>query len=499
MVNRVERHQINRKHILFNKIDDLALKSKNLYNNANYHLRQVFIITTNLKEGKELNNEQTEFLNYINSKVNQFNIFKESNLKESQVKAKENLNNPNLSEKEKETLNKIINKKFKPLNYFGADHKYLGYDFLEFIMKKTSDYKSLMAQAAQQILRLLDKSWVSFFESIKDYKINSGKYKGRPKLPKYKHKTKGRFNIVFTNQNVKHKNDVVILPLCLDQYNIKTKMKGKLQQVRINPANGIYLLEVVYKKELHSNTAELNLNNMIAVDLGVTNFATIVNNIGLPPIIIKGNYVKTVNQYYNKKKAELQSKLEFVIVNNKKVQLKISNRINSLTNKRNNIMNDFMHKASKTIISYCLLNSIGTVIIGKNQGWKQNAGLGKLGNQKFTSIPYNRFIEKLSYKAGEIGINVIVNEESYTFKASFIDNDDIPIFQKDDETVYTFSGKRIYRGIYKSKGGLLIHSDVNGAANILRKQNNSFKYVKNMKLTPLKIDIIKMHLANSVA
>jgi putative transposase len=279
-VNRVEQHQINKNHELFKMIDDYSFKSKSLYNYANYLLRQTFIITSKIKNESHINQEQQEFINWINVKVDEFNNKK-------QIIFNKKLENGIQTKME-----------LKMLSYFDATHKYLGYDFLEFVVSDTNDYKVLMAQVAQQTLRLLDKNWISFFESIKDWNKHPDKYKGMPKLPNYKHKTNGRFNVVFTNQNCSIKNNIVKFPTCFNGYKLNTKITGKLQQVRINPMNNQYVIEIVCQKEI--STVNKERNNIVGIDLGLNNFVTMTNNVGLTPVVINGRVIKSINQFYNK-------------------------------------------------------------------------------------------------------------------------------------------------------------------------------------------------------
>lgn len=444
LVNRVEQHLIKEGHPLFQLIDEYSFKTKNLYNYANYLIRQTFIITSKLKEEEHINEEQQVFLNWINFKVDEFNVFKENNLKKSQEKGNKR------------------DKQFKKLEYFCLEHKYLGYDFLEFLVSDGQDYKLLMAQVAQQVLRLLDKNWISFFKSMKDWKANPHKYKGMPKLPKYKHKTKGRFNINFTNQNCCIKDGFVKFPSCFNQFLLNTKVNGRLQQVRIKPLGSQYLIEVVYRKEI-TETQKKTGQNIIGIDLGLNNFVTITNNIGLQPIVINGGNIKAMNQYYNKRIAYLKAILK------KETGRDWSKRQDKLTTKRNSKIKDFIHKTSRFIIGYCVENSIDTIVVGNNKNWKQEIELGKKNNQNFVQIPYSMLISQLEYKAQDVNIKVIVTEESYTSKASFIDNDVIPKFKNDSAEKYNFSGKRIQRGLYKSLNGVLINADVNGSFNIIKK------------------------------
>ena len=131
---------------------------------------------------------------------------------------------------------------------------------------------------------------------------------------------------------------------------------------------------------------------------------------------------------------------------------------------------DYLHKASRYIIHYCQTHNLGTIIIGKNDQWKQSITMGKVNNQKFVSVPHNRLIEQIRYKAQSVGITVIVREESYTSKASALDHDPIPTYGDKKKTKKSFSGKRIKRGLYQSKERYLINADVNGAYNIMRKE-----------------------------
>ena len=443
IVNRVEQHQINKNHELFKLIDEYSFKTKNLYNYANYLIRQTFILTSRLKDGIKINEEQLQFLNWINTKVDEFNSFKLDNFQKSQLKGKK------------------LDKQFKILKYFDAEHKYLGYDFLEFLVSDEQDYKTLMAQVSQQVLRILDKNWISFFESIKDWKQNPTKYKGMSKLPKYKHKTKGRFNINFTNQNCKIETGFIKFPICFNQYLLKTKVNEKLQQVRIKPLGSQYLIEIVYQKEVKEIDQESK--NIIGIDLGLNNFVTITNNIGLKPVVINGKIIKSNNQYYNKRMSHYKGILK------KETDRDWSKRQGKLTIKRNNKIKDFIHKSSKFIINYCIENNLDTIVVGNNKNWKQDIELGKRTNQNFVQIPYSMLISQLEYKGLDVGIKVIVSEESYTSKASFLDNDILPKYKKDNEEKHDFSGKRIRRGMYKSKNGILINADVNGSYNIVRK------------------------------
>lgn len=379
LVKRVEQIQIKHGHNLYNYCDRLSFASKNLYNYANYIVRQ-------------------EFIN---------------------------------------------------------NNKWIRYNELDKLLKTHETYKALPAQTAQQTLIVLDKNWKSFIKSIKKWCKNKSGYWGRPKLPKYKKKN-GRNIIVFTYQQCKIVNGYITFPKA--DLILKTSIKDNLKQVRIIPKGSIYLVEVVYEKEI--TTTPKPTKNIAGIDLGLDNFATLTNNIGIQPIVINGKNIKSMNQYFNKRKAELMSYVQ---------NRGISNRIKKLTLKRNNKINNFLHKSSRYIVNWCIAKEIDTIVVGNNRNWKQEINLGKRTNQQFIGVPYEIFIKQLKYKCREAGINFILTEESYTSKASFIDMDEVPVYKEGEENKYFFSGKRIRRGLYRSFNSILINADVNGAYNIIRK------------------------------
>ncbi|MGG2954496.1 RNA-guided endonuclease InsQ/TnpB family protein [Geobacillus stearothermophilus] len=396
---RVEQHQIKQTHSLWKMCDDLCFKSKNLYNYANYIVRQ-------------------EFIN---------------------------------------------------------NNEWIRYNSLDKMLKHEQVYKELPAQTSQQILRLLDQNWKSFFKAIKDWSKNKEKYLGRPKLPKYKKKN-GRNVVIFTNQQCKIKDGYIKFPKT--DLKLKIKVTEGLQQVRIIPKGSVYVIEVVYKKEIPDMTHESN--RVVGIDLGLNNFATMVNNIGETPIVINGKGIKSINQYYNKQKAYFQSILK------KQNGLDWSKRLEKITLKQNNKIKDFMHKASRYVVNWCMERHIDTVIIGKNDNWKQEVNLGKRLNQSFVQIPYNMFIQQLQYKCEEVGIKVVLTDESYTSGTSFLDGE-APTKENYDKS------RRIKRGLFKSNKGILINADVNGAYQIIKKVSpNAFNKsygVEAVVLQPSKISV----------
>ena len=182
--------------------------------------------------------------------------------------------------------------------------------------------------------------------------------------------------------------------------------------------------------------------------------------------IIDGKRLKSINQWFNKENARLQS-----IKDKQSFGKKTTNKQKALARDRNNKVNDYMNKAARKVIDYCITHDIGTLIVGYNETFQRNTRLGKRTNQTFVNIPYGRLRAKLEYLCKLNDIVFIKQEESYTSKASFWDNDEIPVYNADNPKEYDFSGKRIHRGLYQTADNILLNADINGALNIMRKSN----------------------------
>jgi len=356
---------------------------------------------------------------------------------------------------------------------FNNSGKWIRYNELEKELRtiKQIDYVSLPNNSSQQIMMLLDVNLKSYFKALKVFKKSKTAFSGCPKIPNFKHKIKGRNIVIFTSVQFRFKNGHIFFPIKSGIAPIKTKINAdnKIYQVRIVPRNGFYTIEVIYEFKEKINPI-LN-NKWLSIDLGLNNLATCVTTNGDTPFIVNGKPLKSINQYYNKKKSKFKSKLGFYINNkNKTVQYGTSKKINNLTNKRNNKVNDYLHKSSRLIINYCIKNDINNIVLGKNTGWKSNVKMNKKTKQTFVEIPFNRFESYLMYKCQKEGMNFISREESYTSKASALDLDEIPTYNLKSNLNYEFSGKRVKRGLYKSRNEILINADVNGSINILRKE-----------------------------
>lgn len=347
---------------------------------------------------------------------------------------------------------------------YEENKKYKNYNTLdkELRNEKQIDYSLLPQKVSQQTLMLLDKNYKSFFNSTKDYNKNPNKYKGKPKPPKYKNKITGRFVVIYTNQaiSVKELKKGVIK---LSKTNIEIKTDNKdIKQVRIVPKeNNIYCIELIYSKQ----EKKLIENNIFAGgDIGLNNLITFIENSDNKSFIINGKPLKSINQYYNKKLSKLKTKLpHYINKENVKKQKKSSKNIRKLTVKRNNKIKDYLHKASRNVVNELKRANVSKFVIGLNKQFKTNINIGNKNNQNFVSIPHSQFINMLTYKCKLEGIDVIVREESYTSKCSFLDNEKI---RKHNE----YMGKRVKRGMFISAKGLKINADVNAAANILRKE-----------------------------
>lgn len=342
---------------------------------------------------------------------------------------------------------------------------YKGYAQVYHEVKGHECYLALPAKVANDVLRLLDKNWKSFFKAIEAYGENPTPFVGRPCLPKYKDKQKGRNVLIYDIQAVSKKGlkRGLIQPSLLG-IEVQTKQKN-VSQVRIVPRCGFYMVEVVYEKNPVS--ASVNPALIASIDIGVNNLVALTSNkSGFVPRIVNGRPIKSVNQFYNKRKAELHTII--------KPDTRFTARMERMTVKRTRRIDHFLHTASRRIIDLLVSEGIGTLIIGKNPLWKQDPTMRKKDAQHFVQIPHARFIEMLRYKAELIGIQIMIQEESYTSKASFLDNDPIPTYGKVKEEPI-FLGKRVKRGLYQSRQGKSFNADVNGSYNILQKASpNAF-------------------------
>lgn len=413
----VEKHIITKNHESYSEIDSNAFLSKNLYNRANYIIRQEFIKTRKEFEAGEIKN--AHWIRY-------------------------------------NEIQKLLQK------------------------NKDADYEALPRKVSQQVLMQLDRDWKSFFKSIREWKRNPNKYTGRPKLPRYKHKTNGRNILIYTVQAI-GKTELKEYILHPSGTNIKLKvLHNKIRQARIVPiGNKRYKIEIIYEQRRKLNK-KLNKKLVAGIDIGVNNLSAVTSNLkGFTPLLINGRPLKNINQYFNKCKAELVSELMKMDEDRR-----TSNAIDDLTFKRNCKIEDYLHKASRFVIDYLASLKVGTLVIGKNPMWKQEVNMNRQNNQNFVSIPHARYIEMLQYKAEMIGMKVIIREEAHTSKCSFIDKEKIGHHEN-------YVGRRIKRGLFLSSNGTVINADCNGSGNIIRKEiPNAFADgIEGVVVRPLKVTI----------
>ena len=352
--------------------------------------------------------------------------------------------------------------------YYFTEGKFLKYEKNYTLIKSSPNYKALNSNMAQQILKEVDDSFKSFFGLLKLAK--QGKYAFKDcKLPHYFPKdgyttlvigfvrlNGNKLMLPFSNSFKKnHKAvEITIPPILLDK---------KVKEIRIIPKANARFFEIQYIYKTDCIQRNLNQSNALALDLGINNLVTAVSNTG-KSFIIDGRKLKSINQWFNKENARLQS-----IKDKQHFGKKSTNRQKAIVRNRNNKVNDYMNKTASTIIDYCISNDIGTLIAGYNVTFQRNSHMGKQNNQNFVNIPYGHLRDKLSYLCELNGIVYIEQEESYTSKASFWDNDNIPVYNNDNPKEYEFSGSRIHRGLYKTAGGKVLNADINGALNIMRK------------------------------
>ncbi|MGG0185645.1 RNA-guided endonuclease InsQ/TnpB family protein, partial [Bacillus rhizoplanae] len=442
---------IKKGHKLYSYFLEMCQNAKNLYNTTNFYIRQVY---TALRTDQPLQPLQREVLHTLQAHIEAMN---ENQLRAYQKRVQKQ------KEKPAKKQNEI---RYNSFTLPTKENSFLSYNFLDCLFKtmKQQDYMNLPAQTNQAVMKKLYQNWKSFFASIKAYKKQPSTFTGRPRIPKYiKSSMK---EIVFTNQVCKLQDKYIRFPKTSIKLNIG-KLFGRienLKEVRVSPAYGKFKVEIVAEQP-ESTSEHVDNNRYMSIDLGIDNIATITTNTGATPVLVKGNVIKSINQYYNKQKAHLLGILRHG--KETKEGPHTSKRLEKLHEKRFLKIKDIFHKISYHIVDFAVQHEISMIVIGKNISWKQNSDMGKRQNQSFCHIPYNLLIEMITYKAHRQSTNVQVVEESYTSKASFLDNDAIPTYGEED--IPEFSGKRIKRGLYRTKENKLLNADVNGSYNILKK------------------------------
>ena len=407
---RTDRIYIQKNHELYEYLDDFAHKAKCLHNASLFRIRNTFTAH----------------------------------------------NKTNLTANEKEVQDELALLKGQKSYYV------LGYGVLQKLMRATSNpdfFSGLPMQTAQHIIRQTCGDFKHWLSAIKKYKKDPTGFTGKPKMPKYCRKETSTY--LFTNQDAVIYDGKLKLPLTKIRIPVRRR-HGKLMEVKVKPVSGGYELLLTY--QIKDSKVRSGMH-FAAVDFGVDNTMTVVSDTG-KSILFKGRFIKSINQYFMKEKAK---RIRILSKGKETTERVWSKYLDQLSTYRTNYIRDCFHKMSKKLLLWCQQNDIGYLVLGSNTFWKQNINIGKVNNQNFVSIPFEMLKKMIELKAIEYGVTVIKSEESYTSKASFLDNDEIPVYEEGMNIRYRFSGKRIKRGMYQSSDGTCINADINGAANILRK------------------------------
>lgn len=377
--------------------------------------------------------------------------------------------------------------------YYFQEKKFLRYEENYHVCKTNENYGLLQAGVSQQTLKVVDRSFKSFFNLIK--KAKSGEYRFQDiKMPHYREKG-GLFNLVLSTNAINIKGGFLTVPVSREF----SKLHGgkqiripfpwrlvdkKIKEVRICPVYGGRYFKIQYCYVQEVEPQKVSPNKTLAIDIGLENLATCVSTTGTS-FIMDGRKIKSINQWWNKRKAFYQSIAD-------KQGVKKTERLSNLARKRNNRVQDYIRKTARYIVNFCIKNEIGTIVCGYNLDFKRGMNLGKKNNQQFTQISFGSLREALKNLCERYGIRYVEQEESYTSKASFLDLDDIPVYNAENPYKGTFSGKRVHRGLYRFSDGRIVNADVNGAANILRKSKQNFDFeglCRGLLASPLRIRV----------
>ena len=468
----VEKINIKPKHKLFEFCDTVTNVSKNMYNVANFYIRNA--MTGLSKETNQRTSNETEVLRIVQDGINAHN---EKALKKQ-------------TDQKKAVLFEMPTK----------EHWFLNYYVLDAVFKESDnvDYRSHHAHITQNSIKECVRAWKSYFELKKMFFSDSGSLTGGPKIPNYiksDHKT-----VTLSNIACKIQNGLLRFPKCKEKLDVSIMphFGDKLIEVRIVPYCGIYQIQIVtddgvknINDSLCNNVKDIPAEAGVAMlDHGIRNFATIADNKGNAPIIVKGEVLVSANQWYNKQMSRLRS-IQMQGHDPKVYHPPVTEQMNALLRKRDAFLTDTFYKIAHFVFRTMTERNLSYLIVGKNTGWKQEVNIGHKNNQEFVNLPHAQFISILHSVSRHYPIKVFEQDESYTSKASFLDNDTMPETFKDAE-IGEFSGKRLNRGLYRSGNGTLINADVNGAMNIGRKANERiFEAIKDFSYLTESISICR--------
>ena len=350
--------------------------------------------------------------------------------------------------------------------YFFDNGEYLNYYNTYNRIKDNENYEELPSQIAQQTMKQVDKGFQSFFK-LKE-KQREGKYNEQANIPSYLDKD-GFYLLDVPRQSFQLKEDYIRVGVPkqfrethgFNRKEIKIpftyeEVRGKdIKRLQILPQKNAQHFEyrIIYEEE--TEEVETSEGNFLSLDLGVENLATAVDHSGRS-FILDGRQLKSINRWYNKRRARLQS------IKDKQGIEEETQRMYRLRKKRENKIHDYLNKAVKSLVDYCVEHKIETVYVGDGKGWKQSVELGDRNNQNFVQIPFDKFKQKLKHKLEEKEIEFQLVDEAHTSKCSFLDNEPVKHHEE-------YKGSRVERGLFQSSDGTEINADVNAAANIAQK------------------------------
>ena len=442
----------------------VTLASRIMRNTANFYIRNTMTGIKKSPEERTLN--ETEVLHYVFTGIQKANLGAMDRYRKILEEATHVSGHTRLL---------ILKKAFDVVifSYPTRQKWFLSYEKLNAIFCHTDNphYRNMYSSLAQNAIKKACADWKDYFASLKKYKKDPSGYKARPNMPGYiKTETAEAW---FTNQasRVFESGGRLYLTFCqcsaIFPVGKTSDFAGmKYLKTEVCPEYGEYVIHVTFQdKSIGKVCPPKKPKRLLGIDVGLTNLAAVANNFGAVPFLIRGGAVKSMNQWYNKRKAELTS----AATRGKKTTHAVStNATNALSRKRNDFIRDAFYKYAHRIIQYAVDNNVDAIIVGNNEDIKQEISLGRQNNQAFVSIPFYKFRQILAVVAAKAGIPVVAIEESYTSKASVVDRDKIPVYGKEPKN-FSFSGARFQRGLYRTKDGHVLNADINGAANIIRK------------------------------
>ncbi|MCD7871786.1 MAG: RNA-guided endonuclease TnpB family protein, partial [Clostridiales bacterium] len=442
--------------------------SRAMRNTANFYIRNT--MTGIKKSPEERTHNETEVLHYVFTGIQAANIRKQQNLQKKLARFEKE---GKMGDKE---LVRKAYEKAEPFPYPTAAKWMLSYEQLDAIFRCTKNpvYYSMTSQVNQQAIRKATDSWQSYFATMADWKVNPGKYKAKPKMPGYirTDETTAHLTKQIARPEIRREDGKDILYLVVTNYGDyrvgdASFLPGKLVKTEIKPAYGGYKLMLTYEDGLKEPEVPEDPKQLLAIDTGVSNFLACAANFKSIPFIIDGHWLKSMNQWFNKERARLMS--ELTKGKDSTESEKHSKRLDALSRRRDHLLREFFYKAAHYIMRWCKKHNVDLIVVGHNEGQKQDVNLGRENDQNFVSIPVCRMISILHTVSMQYQIPVVEHEESYTSKASLLDMDEIPVYGKEGDKTLKFSGKRVKRGLYRSADDTALNADINAAGNIGRK------------------------------